>query len=172
MQPNQQEVLIALGSNLGNRARTMLRAIAMLRRWVSDVRASDVYATTPKYFENQPMFLNMAIRGQTDLAPFELLTAMQQIEVDLGRVKAERYGPRQIDLDIIYYSDWIVAAPDLTIPHPLRAERRFVLAPLADIAGAWRDPASGLTIRAMLQRLPDDGDGCASLGSIIDGPAT
>ena len=146
----------------------MLRAIELLDPWVSDIQASNLYSTAPVYVEDQPTFLNMAIRGRTALAPFELLTVTQSIEIDLGRVRAARYGPRQIDLDIVYYSDLQISAPNLTIPHPLRAERRFVLAPLTDIAGDWRDPQTGNSIRQMLSKLPDDYGECISLGPITE----
>ena len=169
MQPAVQQVILALGSNLGNRHALLRSAILRLDRWLEDVVESQVYATAPRYVEEQPEFLNMAILGGTRLSPSELLNVVQQVELDLGRVRLERYGPRQIDIDVIYYSDRIVRLPNLTIPHPLRAERQFVLAPVAEIAVDHVDPESGKTVGAMQRALPASDDDCIPLGPLAAG---
>ncbi|MEZ5670761.1 MAG: 2-amino-4-hydroxy-6-hydroxymethyldihydropteridine diphosphokinase [Alphaproteobacteria bacterium] len=166
--PPRRDVVIALGANLGNRTQTLRRAVARLRLWLDGLAVSNVYATAPRYVENQPNFLNMAVRGRTVLAPHELLEVTQQIERDLGRVRAARYGPRHIDLDIVYYDDWQVSTPVLAIPHPLRGERGFVLMPVADVAPALRDPVTGQSVQAMLRALPAEAEDCVSLGPIAD----
>ena len=159
-------MLLALGANLGNSRATLKQAVARLGAWLTALRASSLYLTAPRYIEDQPSFLNMAVAGTTDLSPLDLLRLAQTIEAQLGRVRERRYGPRSIDIDIVYYGSAIVAAPQLSIPHPLRAERRFVLAPLAEIAPDFIDPVTGLTVQAMLEALPaHDGD-CVRSGHL------
>lgn len=158
--------MLALGANLGNRARALRSAIALLARWMTDMRCSDVYATAPQYIEDQPAFLNMAVCGMTLLSPFEVLDLAQNAERSLGRERTQRYGPRTIDIDIVYYGSWRVETPLLTIPHPLRMERRFVMAPVADLVPDLIDPVTGETVRAMLDHLPSEPGDCASLGPL------
>lgn len=146
-------VVIALGSNLGDRAANLRRAIGEVSRFMSVRRRSRAYRTAPAYMTRQPDFLNMAVVGETRLPPHTLLKALKRVEYRLGRRPALRYGPRPVDLDIIYYGNKILRLPDLIIPHARLAERRFVLAPLAEIAPRWRHPASGLTADEMLAAL-------------------
>ena len=152
------EVLLALGSNLGDRLANLRAAIAGLAPIVAVDAASPVYETAPMYDTDQGRYLNMAVRGRTVLAPRALLDALKALERRVGRVRSRRYGPRSIDLDIVFYADRIVDEPGLEIPHPRMAERAFVLAPAADIAADWRHPRTGLTVAAHLAGLgPLDG---------------
>jgi len=146
-------VAIALGSNLGDKAANLRRAIRELSRFVSVGRESSVRRTAPAYLIRQPDFLNMAVVGETRLPPRALLKALKRIEYRLGRRPALRNGPRPIDLDIIFYGRQILRMSDLIIPHARLAERRFVLDPLAEIAPRWRHPATGLTADEMLAAL-------------------
>jgi 2-amino-4-hydroxy-6-hydroxymethyldihydropteridine diphosphokinase len=166
------EVLLALGANVGNRRKTLRAAVERLGCWLTSLRASSLYLTAPRYVEDQPSFLNMAVCGRTMLSPFELLAVAQAIENGLGRIREQRYGPRTIDIDIIYYGSTIITAPRLVIPHPLRAERRFVLAPLAEIAPDFIDPVTGLTVRAMLEALPVQEGDCLRTGTLDLPPTT
>ncbi len=150
-------VYVALGSNLGDRLGNLEKAIAMLAPAVSIVRQSPIYDTDPKYVTDQPRFLNMVLVAETDLEPQALLTFLKDIETGLGRIPGERFGPRPIDLDIVFFGDEIIDLPDLTIPHPRLSERAFVLRPLADIAPSKADPGSGVTVAEMLELLEDDG---------------
>jgi 2-amino-4-hydroxy-6-hydroxymethyldihydropteridine diphosphokinase len=150
-------VHIALGGNLGDRMANLEAAIAALAPDVAVLERSPVYETDPKYVTDQPRFLNMALSAETDLDAPALLVFLKGIEERLGRTAGERYGPRPIDLDIIFFGDDIVELPDLTVPHPRLAERAFVLRPLADIASARIHPATGLSIGEMLDVLDDDG---------------
>lgn len=127
---------IGMGSNLGDRARLMQDARAMLaamrdtRNW----RFSSVYETSPWGKTDQPDFLNQAAVCETVLSPLDLLAACQQIEAVLGRVRAEeRWGPRTMDLDILLYGDQIIREPDLIVPHPFMTTREFVMKPLLEI---------------------------------------
>lgn len=153
--PTSPVVMLALGSNLGERHHNLDQALDLLDSDVlSAMRKSERYESAPMYNEDQPPFLNMAVMGSTVLPPKALLTNLKTIEIDLGRnPNAQRYGPRLIDLDIIYYSDHILEQEDLTIPHPLRLERPFVLRPLLDLDPHWRDPRADITLQQAWERL-------------------
>ena len=151
------DVLIALGSNLGDRLANLYAAIDALAPDVTVTARSKIYETDPRYVTDQPRFLNMALAATTALEPAALLRLLKGIEDRLGRKPGLRFGPRLIDLDIVFHGNGIVETPDLQIPHPRLAERAFVLRPLADIAPDWAHLATGLTIRAMLEALDDDG---------------
>ena len=156
------DVFIAVGSNLGDRARKLEDAVAGLRDFVKVTKTSPIYETEPRYVEDQPRFLNMVVAGSTALAAIELLRRMKALETSLGRVLSARYGPRHIDLDIIFYGKERIDLPDLKVPHPSLAERAFVLRPLADIAAGFRHPISGKSVEEMLIELPGD-DGAVRL---------
>lgn len=128
---------LALGSNLGEREDHLKLAINAIHAIpeTTVTALSHVYETDPVGFEDQPAFLNMVIRVETTLSPEELLRRTLAIEQELGRVRTIRWGPRLIDIDILFYEDWQVSEPDLQIPHPAMVERAFVLVPLRDIWG-------------------------------------
>ena len=147
-------VYIGLGSNMGNRVEHLHQALTHLDTLFELDQLSPVYETAPKYVEDQSPFLNMAVSGETSLDPLQLLAQLKALEIEIGRVPSEeRYGPRAIDLDILFFSDVVVANPELSIPHPLMPEREFVLRPLADIAAGFRHPVSGQTVVQMLAAL-------------------
>jgi 2-amino-4-hydroxy-6-hydroxymethyldihydropteridine diphosphokinase len=144
-------VYIALGSNVGDRAEH-LRA-ARERIDAPDLRvlrASSIYETAPRDVENQPWFLNQVIECETDLFPRQLLGRLQKIEREMGRTRRMPKGPREIDLDILLYGDVVMKAPELEVPHPRLAERRFVLEPLAELVPEKKHPGTRRTIREML----------------------
>lgn len=146
-------VFLALGSNLGDRAAALRGALAALPPDVRVTRPSPVYETAPQYVTDQPAFLNMAAAVETALPPEALIARLKAIETALGRQPSVRFGPRLIDLDILYYGDRLLATAPLEIPHPRLAERSFVLEPLADIAADWRDPRDGRSVREMRDNL-------------------
>jgi 2-amino-4-hydroxy-6-hydroxymethyldihydropteridine diphosphokinase len=144
-------VYIALGSNIGDRAENL--RLARERIDAPDLRvlrASSIYETAPRDVENQPWFLNQVIECETDLFPRQLLGRLQKIEREMGRKRRVAKGPREIDLDILLYGDAVVKAPELEVPHPRLAERRFVLEPLADLVPEKRHPGTRRTMREML----------------------
>lgn len=131
------DTFIALGSNLGDRAKNLAAARDALARGPLTIRVvSSIYETEPWGPVTQGRYLNQVIGGTTSLEPRTLLTKLQEIERSLGRDRAheERYGPRTIDLDILLYDELVLREPDLEIPHPRMMERAFVLVPLAEIA--------------------------------------
>lgn len=150
-------VHIALGGNLGDRVANLEAAIAALAPDVRMLERSPIYETDPKYVTDQPRFLNMALVAETELDAAALLVFLKSIEERLGRRQGERYGPRPIDLDIIFFGDETIDLPDLAVPHPRLAERAFVLRPLADIAASSVHPVTGLTVSEMVDALEDDG---------------
>ena len=145
---------IGIGSNVGDRVENLRQALEHLDGIMSLERLSATYETAPRYVIDQPSFLNMAVGGDTPLEPLLLLEQLKKIEIDIGRVPTEeRYGPRAIDLDILFYGSDVVNEPGLSIPHPLMAEREFVLRPLADIAPNFRHPVMGRSVAEILSML-------------------
>ena len=142
-------IYLGLGTNLGDRPANLLAATAALLPQVRVLRLSKVYETEPWGYHDQPAFLNQVIEAETELPPLELLTYLKQIEFSLGRQPSFQYGPRQIDLDILFYGDQVVELPGLTIPHPHLAERAFVLVPLAELAPNLRHPSNGRPVLEM-----------------------
>ena len=146
-------VAVALGSNLGDRGGTLDQAVTVLGTFLTDLRVSSYHDTEPVGVDPQPRFLNAAATGLTALEPRALLDRLLAIEVAYGRTRPAVGAPRTLDLDLILYGDRILTEPGLLVPHPRFRERRFVLAPLAEVAPDWRDPASGLTVGELLRRL-------------------
>jgi 2-amino-4-hydroxy-6-hydroxymethyldihydropteridine diphosphokinase len=141
-------VYLSLGSNLGDREALLNEAIERLEAaGVRTVRRSSIHETEPQDLREQPWFLNMAVEVETDLAPTQLLRAIQKIEAAMGRERTVPKGPRTIDIDILFYAGQVIATPDLEIPHPRLTQRAFVLDPLCEIAPDLRHPVSGKTMR-------------------------
>jgi 2-amino-4-hydroxy-6-hydroxymethyldihydropteridine diphosphokinase len=151
-----KKVFLSLGSNVGERAGHIARAIAALgNAGVRVLRQSSLYRTEPVDFAVQAWFLNCVVEAETDLMPRQLLRVTQQIEQDIGRKKLVRRGPRAIDIDILLYGAARIATPELEIPHPRMAERRFVLVPLAELAPALHHPTLHRTVVELLAICPD-----------------
>lgn len=151
-------VVLGLGANLGDRSGTIERALTLIEEaGVAIERCSSRYETEPVGpVADQPAFLNIALLGETDREPMDLLRAMQRIEQDLGRKRLVRMGPRTIDIDLLYLDDLVLHEnDDLVIPHPRLHERRFVLIPLLEIVPEWRHPVYELTTEQLLERTED-----------------
>ncbi|MCI3923237.1 2-amino-4-hydroxy-6-hydroxymethyldihydropteridine diphosphokinase [Paenibacillus sp. TRM 82003] len=126
---------LGLGSNIGERETQLLEAIRRLHRHpsVRVTAVSPMYETDPVGYTDQPAFLNIACRAETDLSAEELLNAALAIEKELGRERVLRWGPRTIDIDVLLYNDATIESTALTVPHPRLMERAFVLVPLLDV---------------------------------------
>lgn len=161
---------IALGSNLGDRAKTLAAATDRLRRLGRVEACSSLYETEPVGFHEQPAFLNAVLALDTELDPLSLLHALLGIERELGRDRRQSVlnGPRTLDLDLLLMGGTVVATEELTLPHPSLARRRFVLAPLAEIAPHLRHPQSNQTIAELLALLPDEGENRVSAVRRLD----
>ncbi len=154
MAASRVPVAIALGSNLGDRQAHLDFAVARLSRLIHPLRASTFIETDPVDVPDvQSPFLNGVVVGETSLEPAGLLAALLAIERERGRQRPHRHAARTLDLDLILYGDWVVHEPGLAVPHPRFRERRFVLAPLAEVAGEWVDPVTGKTVSALLRSL-------------------
>lgn len=149
-------VYLSLGSNLGDRENNLRSAIAALPCTHFHVsKVSSLYETEPVDYFDQPWFLNCVVEGETESQPAELLRALRAIEVQLGSQKAFAKGPRLLDIDILLYSDLSLDTSELQIPHPRMLERKFVLAPLAEIAPAIRHPSWPANARDLLAHSTD-----------------
>jgi len=149
-------VFLGLGSNLGDREAALDGALDRLAaRGFRVARRSSLWLTEPVGGPPQGWFLNAVAEGETALGPEALLEACLATEREMGRVRAERNGPRTIDVDVLFFGDERRDTPGLVLPHPRLHERRFVLEPLAEIAPGFVHPALGLTVRELLARCPD-----------------
>jgi 2-amino-4-hydroxy-6-hydroxymethyldihydropteridine diphosphokinase len=150
-------VYLALGANIGDREAYLRSAIDSLGlAGIGILRESPVYETEPVGLAGQRWFLNMAVEAKTALFPMQLLARTAKIERELGRVRTVPNGPRTIDIDILLYGSAVVHTPRLEIPHPRLHERRFVLAPLADLAPDLRHPLLHKTMRQLLEAAPPE----------------
>lgn len=146
-------VYLGLGSNLGNRKSNLEEAIKQISKFATIKKTSSTYETEPWGLKDQPKFLNQVIFVESILGPNELLLHLKKIEQQMGRRKSVRFGPRLIDLDILFYDDYKMNTPKLTIPHPHLTERAFVLVPLAEIAPKLTHPLYHKTIEVLLQNV-------------------
>ena len=134
VEPNHELVYIGLGSNVGDRKLYIDRALDLLAKTVAIRAVSSIYETDPVGYKMQAPFLNSVAEVQALISPHDLFKRLQEIEIAVGRQPRFRWGPREIDLDILMYGDRIIDTPHLTVPHPEMHRRDFVLIPLCEIA--------------------------------------
>ena len=153
----QKVVYLSLGSNVGDREQNLRTAIAKLGELGEVIAVSSFYETEPVEFTQQPWFLNCAVAVRTELMPKLFLAKIQAIEQEMGRRRVQPKGPRTLDIDILLFGNSVINAQQLEVPHPSMHERRFVLAPLVEIAPEVRHPIFKRTVRELLQALPQNG---------------
>jgi 2-amino-4-hydroxy-6-hydroxymethyldihydropteridine diphosphokinase len=147
-------VYLSLGSNVGDREARLREALQRIESVeVRLLRRSSTYETEPQDVRDQPWFLNLVVEGETKLTPLDLLARIQEIEQEMGRERIVPKGPRTIDIDILLYGNEVIDRPELQIPHPKLAERRFVLEPLAELEPNLEDPVTGRTVFEMLSAI-------------------
>jgi len=149
-------VFISIGSNLGDRAANCREAVRRLAGYeaLRVVNASSLYETEPWGVVDQEPFINSAVEIETEIDPQALFDLLKEIEAGMGRTPGERWGPRVIDLDIIFYGGLVVDEERLKVPHPSMEERAFVLVPLNEIAPGFAHPVSGKKVSELLDALP------------------
>ena len=146
-------VHLGLGSNLGDRKEFLSMACNYLSSEViTGFRASSIYESEPLLEMKQSKYFNMVVSGLTVLSPKDLLKKCQQIEISLGRIRRERWGSREIDIDILSYGSRIIDNDDLVIPHPEIGNRSFVLIPMIELSPKWAHPETGITIKELWEK--------------------
>jgi 2-amino-4-hydroxy-6-hydroxymethyldihydropteridine diphosphokinase len=150
-------VYIGLGSNVGNRLNNLKKAVALLKKEkkIKVIKLSSIYETEPVGVIGQNKFLNLVVKIKTELNPFDLLSKCKEIERKLKRKKLIKWGPRTIDLDILFFGNKIIRTKELTIPHKLLYKRRFVLEPLVEISPNLMHPVFKKSIRRLFKDLKD-----------------
>lgn len=150
-------IFLSLGSNLGEREGYLEQAILLLPPKVKVLETSSIYETAPWGYSDQPPFLNQVLKAGTALEPSPLLSYLKDIEEAVGREETFRYGPRVIDIDILFYGDTTYSGDHLVIPHPKIEERAFVLVPLAEIAPDLIHPEHDKSIKELLSEVDQSG---------------
>ena len=149
----QQKIVLALGSNLGDRLNHLNGAVNRLNEMIDDMRCSSVYETAAWGYEEQPNFLNMVLSGSYSYSAISLLRFCQTTEQIIGRTPSFIYGPREIDIDILLYGNNVIEKDGLTIPHPRMSTRAFVLIPLAEIHPELIIPGISITVEGLVERI-------------------
>ncbi len=149
----KNKAYLSLGSNIENRKGNLETAIKEIGTLGTITKQASIYETEPVDYENQPNFLNSALLIETDLSPAELIIKLQEIEHKMGRVKEIEKGPRNIDIDIIFYNNEIVREKHLQIPHPSYAKRNFVLTPIAEIEPEYIDPITQKSVSILKETI-------------------
>lgn len=149
-------VYLGLGANLGEPLAQLNKAITLIssQEHIEFISSSSFYKSKAWGVTDQPDFINCAVETTCNINPFELLSLLKRLEIELGRVPSDRWGPRHIDIDILYFSHLTLSTPELTLPHKSLHERTFALAPLAELAPHLQLPQGSLT--DLIQKLDDD----------------
>ena len=150
-------VYLSFGGNVGNVSQTFSKAIHILEQRISPVQSSSsLYKTAAWGNEDQPDFLNQVLAFISNKHPLEIIDICLETEKELGRVREEKWGPRIIDIDVLFIGDMIVREENLSVPHPEIAKRRFILAPIAEIAKSFEHPILKKTMEELLEDCQDE----------------
>jgi 2-amino-4-hydroxy-6-hydroxymethyldihydropteridine diphosphokinase len=147
------DIFLALGSNMGDRKLNLRQALILLSRKVDIEEVSAIYESDPVGYTQQPLFLNLVLKGKTELKPQDLLTYAKEIETKLGREPSFPNAPRPMDIDILFYDNKIINSPELTIPHPRITVRSFVLIPLNEISPDFIHPGNNRPVKHLVSDL-------------------
>lgn len=156
-QSDIKSAYLSLGSNQGDRVKNLedARLKISINPCIQITSLSSLYETEPVGYQEQEWFINQVLKVETTLSPLELLNVTQEIEKKLGRKRNIRWGPRTLDIDILFFEDSVLTTPDLTLPHPRLHERKFILVPLAEIAPSLIHPVLGESIINIVINTPD-----------------
>lgn len=150
------KVYLLIGGNMGKREENLQQAITLIRQRIGEVlQVSSIYETAAWGKTDQPSFLNQGLLLQTAMEPLPLLKEILSTELEMGRERLEKNGPRTIDIDIIFYNDAIIDEPGLMVPHPAMAQRRFVLTPMAELSPQLLHPILKRTMQQLLEDCTD-----------------
>ena len=147
------KVFLGLGSNVGNKVENIKKAISFLKKNITDIQIAPFYISKAVGYENQEDFINTVIKGYTNLSPIELFQFTKEVEKKVGRVYRFHWGPREIDIDILFFDDLVLDTENLKIPHPRLHERDFVLFPLKDLDENFVHPVFDKTIKDLIKEL-------------------
>ncbi len=150
-----EKVFLGIGSNVGEKIPYIKKAVTLLSKILTDMEKAPLYISKAVGFEDQPDFINTVISGYTDIEPYELFKKVKDIEKKVGRIKRFRWGPREIDIDILFYGNLLIEKDDLIIPHPRIHERDFVLKPLSDLDPNFVHPVFKKTVKELLLNLKE-----------------
>lgn len=162
----KNDLYLGIGSNIGDKLGNIERAIKELTSLIEVKKCSSIYETSPWGYKKQDKFLNCIVYGKTKLSGFELLKEINSIEKKLGRERGKKFGPRIIDIDILFYGEEIINTPKLIIPHPLLHLRKFVLVPMVEINPDFVHPVLKKSIKELLQELKSD-EVCKKIGNLL-----
>ena len=150
--------VLSLGSNVGDRLNYLTLSKTAIQNYIGSIQfSSNIYETEPWGIDNQDSYLNQVVTVQTDRTPNDLLDNIHLIERELGRIRRVHYGPRTIDIDILYYGERIIDIENLKIPHPHIQKRRFILVPLSEILPQMQHPLLKKTNQELLDMVKDEG---------------
>jgi len=151
-------VFLSLGSNLEDRLGNLKKAVKVLKKSpkIEITKLSSVYETEPWEVESPNWFLNLVLKTECKLPPLQLLDFLEETEKKLGRKSKSDNSPRTVDIDILFYNDWIFHTPRLVVPHPLLPKRKFVLVPLAEIEPELEHPQLQKDVKTILEELEDN----------------
>lgn len=151
------KVFLLLGSNIGNKKKHLDDAIQLIRKQCGPVkRCSSVYETEPWKVEDQELYYNMAVEIETTLTPDTLLKQIKSIEKEMGRVSREKWAPREIDIDILFFGRKVIKQKELQIPHPHMHERNFAILPMMEIAPDFTHPTLNLSMEELYEKSTDN----------------